>query len=495
MLQQLSEAAHRFFFYLGTNDGTLLIRSIEVIFFWVITYMIISEFLRTKEHELRYLAIGFGIFSIEKTILTISTGLVIFSDVPLKSLPEFVPLMQFGLEMLAIVMLANAFGFSLFKKVEQKFLGSMYLQTGSFLVIIAVVEVFWLNSDVFKSGGSFAAFWGGALFTSIGMIYLAAAMMITIRGGTQNDNYKENLMLAFLAYFIALSLRLANFFFFHGTYGRFYVAEQPLPLISGLLFMRFVYLKLVDKATLRDKLKESETRLESERKVSRMKDEFVSTVSHELRTPLTSIKLYVSLLAKGKFGHLHEKQEKALKTVKDESDRLANLIDDLLDLSKLEAGKAQLKLSNFALPEFLHSNIHYQLAQEKGIKVKIKVEKNLAVKVDIPKFKQIFVNLVSNAVKFTDTGGEIIIEANSNSPNWTLSVKDTGKGIDKDKLPRLFEKFFQADDYMIRTQRGTGLGLAIVKKLVELHNGSITVESEGGKGSTFTVTMPLDPKD
>ena len=264
-------------------------------------------------------------------------------------------------------------------------------------------------------------------------------------------------------------------------------------MLSALLFLRFVYLKLVDKATLQEKLRHSESQLEAEKKIGRMKDEFVSTVSHELRTPLTSIKLFVSLLLQGKLGSLQPKQEKALKTVKEEGDRLANLIDDLLDLSRLEAGKVKLKLASFSPHDFLHDNMHYELAKEKGIKVGLKISGNFKVKADVAKFKQIFINLLSNAVKFTDSGGTITIEAEPDGDRWIFKISDTGKGIEQDKLPRLFEKFFQANDYMTRTQKGTGLGLAIVKRSVELHKGTISAHSEAGKGSTFIVSLPIEP--
>ena len=488
----LTEALHRFFFYLGTNDGTLLVRSIEVLFFWLITYMIVSEFLRTKEEELQYLALAFGIFSIEKTILTFTTWILIFSDISLQAMPAFLPLAQFGLEMLAIMMMANAFGFPLFRRVEKKFLGSIYIQTAILVALVTVIEFFWLRSSELEKGLSFTAFWGSTVFTSVGLFYLLVAMLFTLKGGT-NDRYRANLFLAFLAYFVALAFRLSNFWLFKGAYGRLYVAEQPLPLLSALLFLRFVYLKLVDKATLQEKLRHSESQLEAEKKIGRMKDEFVSTVSHELRTPLTSIKLFVSLLLQGKLGSLQPKQEKALKTVKEEGDRLANLIDDLLDLSRLEAGKVKLKLASFSPHDFLHDNMHYELAKEKGIKVGLKISGNFKVKADVAKFKQIFINLLSNAVKFTDSGGTITIEAEPDGDRWIFKISDTGKGIEQDKLPRLFEKFFQANDYMTRTQKGTGLGLAIVKRSVELHKGTISAHSEAGKGSTFIVSLPIEP--
>ncbi len=493
MWPRLLEALHLFFFFLGTDNGTLLVRLIELIFFLLITYMISSEWLRTREQELKYLAFAFGIFSIEKFLLSLTTWLFIFGGVTFDVIPAFLPVVQFGLEMLAIVLLVNAFGYPLFRRVEKKFLGSVYLQVGVMLLFMTATQISWLQSSVLASGHPFLTFWGGISFTLIGMTYLLVGMAIVLYGGTSNARYTSNLFLAFLTYFLALLLRFLNVVIYEGVHGKLYVAEQPLPFLCALLFMRVVYLKLVDKATIIDMLHQSESKLADERKVSRMKDEFVSTVSHELRTPLTSIKLFVALLAQGKLGAIDGRQASALKTIKDESDRLANLIDELLDLAKLESGKASLSLSPFTPYEFLHDNIHYELAKEKGIKVGVKAPKTLSVRVDVPKFKQVFINLLSNAVKFTESGGTIIIEASTEGQNWSLSIADTGKGIEKEKIQRLFEKFYQTDDYMTRTQRGTGLGLAISKKIVELHKGAITVSSEPGKGSTFTVILPLDP--
>ncbi|MEK6968282.1 MAG: HAMP domain-containing sensor histidine kinase, partial [Nanoarchaeota archaeon] len=407
MFPQLIEAFHRFFFFLGTNDGILLTRTIELVVFWLITYMVVSEFLRTKEEELQYLALAFGIFSIEKTILTTTTWLLTFSELTIEGIPAFLPLIQYGLEMLAIVMLVNAFGFPMFRKVEKIFLGSIYIQTGFLLALMIGIEFYWLKSPELVSGENFSSFWGSAVFTSIGMLYLFVGIIFTFGSNKFKEVLKFNLVLAFLTYFIALALRSVNFWVFSGHYARLYIAEQPFPFFSALLFTRIVYLKLVDKATLQEKLKDSQTQLEAEKNVSKMKDEFVSTVSHELRTPLTSVKLFVALLLQGKFGKLQAEQEKALKTVKEESDRLANLINDLLDLSKLEAGKTELNLTVFSPHEFLHENMHYELAKEKGIHVGVKVSKELSVKVDVPKFKQIFLNLLSNAVKFTNSGGTI----------------------------------------------------------------------------------------
>src|SRR3989338_7557672 len=134
--------------------------------------------------------------------------------------------------------------------------------------------------------------------------------------------------------------------------------------------------------------------------------------------------------------------------------------------------------------------IYYSLAKEKGIKIINNVPTDFYINVDIDKFKQVFINLISNAIKYTERGGIVTINASNNSEKWKFSVSDTGKGIKKEDIARLFNKFQRIDDHMTKKERGIGLGLAIVKKIVDMHKGEIKVESELGKGSTFTVIQP-----
>ena len=220
-----------------------------------------------------------------------------------------------------------------------------------------------------------------------------------------------------------------------------------------------------------------------------MKDEFVSVVSHELRTPLTSIKLYLSLMKNNKLGNVTTKQKEALNILSDEATRLSLLINDMLDLNKLESNKARLCLTKFDLNE-LNNPLYYSLAKEKKLVVKFKISKNVKVMCDPDKIKQVFVNLMSNAIKFTDKGS-IKIDVMVSSKEWKLIVKDSGHGIPEKHLPKLFEKFYQVGDYMTRKNKGTGLGLSIVKRIVNMHNGKIVVNSKEGKGTTFVLTFPI----
>ena len=222
-----------------------------------------------------------------------------------------------------------------------------------------------------------------------------------------------------------------------------------------------------------------------------MKDEFISTVSHELRTPLTSMQLYTSLLEAEKLGKLSPKQKDALSIVSSENKRLSRLINDILSLSRLESDQERLYLEKVNLFALCNDDLYVHMAKEKKLTFINTIPKDLEVMVDKEKFKQIYINLLSNAVRFTDKGS-ISISAEKKTMRWHFSITDTGVGITPKKQEKLFEKFYQVDDVLTRDKAkgGTGLGLAIVKKIVDLHKGDISVVSEVGKGTTFHLSFP-----
>ncbi|OGC41608.1 hypothetical protein A2548_01270 [candidate division WOR-1 bacterium RIFOXYD2_FULL_41_8] len=232
------------------------------------------------------------------------------------------------------------------------------------------------------------------------------------------------------------------------------------------------------------------------KEVDRMKTEFVSTVSHELRTPLSIIKQGVLLMLNGAYGNINDNQNKILSTSARHIDRLTRLINDLLDISKIEAGKIELRCQAFDVVAKT-SEIVKQLqgnADEKSISIQpVKSSaRELFVDADPDKFEQILTNLIANAVKFTPEKGRIslsILES-ENSKFIEISVADTGEGISKADIPRLFSKFEQFGRVAGPGIKGTGLGLAISKALVEMHGGKVWVESELGKGTKFTFSLP-----
>ncbi|HEX9017162.1 MAG TPA: ATP-binding protein, partial [Chloroflexota bacterium] len=241
----------------------------------------------------------------------------------------------------------------------------------------------------------------------------------------------------------------------------------------------------------------------AEREVDRIKDEFVATVSHELRTPITAVLGYTDLLLRGVRGPLLPPQRDALTSVRNAGQRLLALIEDLLDMSKLEAGKQELNLEEVVLPSAIEraaSGVSL-MAASRGIRLVQLIPSGLPpVIADDLQLQRILGNLLSNAVKFTPDGGTVSVSAAivpaetsppGTPPGVVVQVSDTGVGIAPEKQEKIWEKFQQADSSSRRAFGGTGLGLAIVKALVELHGGRVWVESEGvpGKGSVFGFSL------
>jgi len=226
----------------------------------------------------------------------------------------------------------------------------------------------------------------------------------------------------------------------------------------------------------------------------RARSDFFASMSHELRTPLNGIIGFTEFLIDGKPGPLNEKQKEYLGDVLASGRLLLRLINDLLDLVKVEAGKMRLRLDPFCIAAAVEEvcALMKPMAQSKNIALSLSVAPSLvSAMLDLQKFKQIVFNLLSNAVKFTGPGGRVEISLEPRDPfHFALTVADTGAGIRKEDLDRLFIDFEQPD-VSARKPSGTGLGLALTRRLVEIQGGSISVSSEIGKGSTFTVTLPL----
>ncbi|MGB9361704.1 MAG: response regulator, partial [Candidatus Sulfotelmatobacter sp.] len=238
--------------------------------------------------------------------------------------------------------------------------------------------------------------------------------------------------------------------------------------------------------------RELELRNREVERATRMKSKFLASMSHELRTPLNAIVGFSDLLAEGTAGILNDKQKRFVNHIKQGSAHLLQLINDILDLSKIEAGQLELHSEEFlvedALPEVLSTIA--PLAMAKGIRVEQKMETNSLVKADRVRFKQILYNLLSNAVKFTPNGGEINIACIDDRDFVSVSVTDTGIGIRPEDQKLVFEEFRQVEGTPDTAHQGTGLGLAITKRLVEQQGGRVSLESELGKGSRFTFTIP-----
>lgn len=231
------------------------------------------------------------------------------------------------------------------------------------------------------------------------------------------------------------------------------------------------------------------------RQAAEAKNRFLANMSHELRTPLNGVIEFAEFLSDGKPGPLNAKQKEYLLDILNSGRHLLQLINDVLDLAKVEAGKMELTLETFPLRRAIDEvrSVASPSARKKGILVTVEVAEELdQVTLDSQKFKQILYNLVSNGIKFTEEGGTVAIRSTPRPPgHFQLSVIDSGIGIRQEDLSRLFKEFEQLESGMSRRYEGTGLGLALTRKLVELQGGSIAVESVEGIGSAFTVVLPL----
>src|SRR2546425_11432566 len=230
--------------------------------------------------------------------------------------------------------------------------------------------------------------------------------------------------------------------------------------------------------------------------LDKLKSDFVSTVSHELRTPMTSIKGYVDNILDGLTGALTERQSYYLNRVKYNVERLTRMINDLLDLSRIEAGKVELHRSAVCMRDLVNDVVEgfQRAAQEKGLTLRSHQPDELpAIRGDRDKLHQVLTNLIQNAIKFTPKGGEIRVEANAHDGGFVLvSVSDTGCGIPPHELDRVFDRFYRVESVSAE-ECGSGLGLPIAKSLVELHGGRIWAESTPGQGSRFYFTVPIAP--
>jgi signal transduction histidine kinase len=229
---------------------------------------------------------------------------------------------------------------------------------------------------------------------------------------------------------------------------------------------------------------------------NRHKSEFLANMSHELRTPLNAVIGFSEALQERMFGELNEKQAEYVGDIHTSGKHLLSLINDILDLSKIEAGRMELQLSEFMLPDVLATAITLvrERAMRHGITLGLDVAPGVgSIQADERKIKQVMLNLLSNAVKFTPEGGSVRVAAKLNGEAVEVSVTDTGVGIAPQDQALVFEEFRQVGSDHARKAEGTGLGLALTRKFVELHGGSIRLESAPGRGSTFTFTVPRSP--
>lgn len=482
---------HRFFFFLGTKQGILFERSIELVIYSILLYMVLSEYLRTKTKEMKYFIFAFACFMLLKLLSVIINFNVVFGALGYDQFDLLIPVGIHFFETLAVILLINAFVYPILSKRIKKFDRMVSVEIIILVVLCGIMQALWMAELINNPGAEFKASPSDMMFIILRLLLVGAAMFLLIYCKKIKFKYRTDIFIAFAFYMTGQIINLVNLAAYNGLNVRIMLIEMPFPLIAMLLFTRIVYHKLADKAYLKEQLEESEKKYMAEKELGKMKDEFVSVVSHELRTPITSMKLYCGLIHSQKFGKMTEKQHQAIHVIESELDRLNNLINEILNLSKLESGKAKINWEEFEVAE-IRDLIIENSAKEKGIKIKIDMPKGMKVVCDKEKIMQVYVNLLSNAIKFTEKGGKIMVNALDKGDSWEFSVSDSGRGIPEDEIPKLFDKFYQVESHMTRSAGGSGLGLAIVKSIVDLHKGVVQVSSLLGRGSTFTITLPKD---
>jgi signal transduction histidine kinase len=283
-----------------------------------------------------------------------------------------------------------------------------------------------------------------------------------------------------------------------------------LSLIIGLLIVILVvsiFIGYRKNKTKRDILlsqkKEIEINLEELKQLNiklqeadQYKSIFLASMSHELRTPLNSIIGYTGILLMGMTGTMNDEQNKQLNKVKNNAKHLLNLINDILDISKIEADRVEIHSEEFNIKSLITEvcdTIHPKIL-EKQLELTVQIPDDLIVNTDMRRIKQVVLNLVSNAVNYTDSGSIHIQAARLPENKFKLSVRDTGIGISEAEIARLFQPFQQIDSTLTKKNKGTGLGLYLCRKLVTLLKGEIFVNSKTGVGSEFFIVMPLEIK-
>ncbi|MDX2028871.1 MAG: HAMP domain-containing sensor histidine kinase [Alphaproteobacteria bacterium] len=228
------------------------------------------------------------------------------------------------------------------------------------------------------------------------------------------------------------------------------------------------------------------------------KDEFISTVSHELRTPLTSIRGALALVVSGAAGTLPDKVQQLLVVAHRNSERLVHIVNDILDAEKVEAGKMRVTLQSVPVLAFLEQALVYNEPYAKKFGTRFTLQEapaNTSITADPDRLMQVMSNLLSNAAKFSPAGAETLIRAHERGGRIVIEVQDSGPGIPEDFMPHVFEKFAQARNSSAPKHEGTGLGLNLSRQLVELMQGEISFTTQPGRGTTFSIFLPICEED
>lgn len=259
------------------------------------------------------------------------------------------------------------------------------------------------------------------------------------------------------------------------------------------LFEELYHTKDELEKKVKERTKELVKSLRDVENISRMKSDFISSVSHELRTPLTSVKGFSSLLVDEKFGKLPPEAKKRLQKVDENVNKLVDMVNVLLDISRIESGKMEVKITPSDIVKIIRdvADLLTPQIQSKNLLLTLDVPESLTVHMDKHLIERVLINLINNAIKFTPENGKITVTCKKGPDHALISVSDTGFGIDKESLDKIFQEFYRVDNPVNREIRGSGLGLSLVNRIINTHKEKIWAESEVGRGTTFYFTLKL----
>ncbi|OHA20863.1 MAG: hypothetical protein A2849_04265 [Candidatus Taylorbacteria bacterium RIFCSPHIGHO2_01_FULL_51_15] len=340
--------------------------------------------------------------------------------------------------------------------------------------------------------GSFTEDWNLAQYGLFGMPVFIGFLAYTI---VKFRTFNIKLIGAQVLVLALFGLIASILFITSVDYIRVVTAITLIPVfIFGLLLIRGVRREVEQRERIEKLAKELGAANERLKELDQLKSEFVSLATHQIRGPITAIKGYASLMLEGDYGAVPESIKQPIETIAQSSGALAGIVQDFLDVSRIEQGRMKYEFTAFDL-----SKLVYDVAEElsptierKGLKIKLDVQQSITVEADKGKLRQVIENLIDNALKYTPQGFIYLTLTRAEGNIARLTIKDTGVGIKKETLPKLFQKFSRAEDASKANMLGTGLGLYVARQLIEAQKGRVFAESEGeGKGSTFSVELPL----